>query len=87
LVNDAEMMELIRQREKTIGTKSTKKSARPRIRTLQELEQKVFVFAKTFAIRSKNIAKKIEILLIGCERGKFKTWSHLRVCSQLVDEW
>jgi hypothetical protein len=50
-----------------------------------ELKQKVFVFAfrENFRFWHKKIAKIIEILMISCERGKFKTWSHLFV--QLVN--
>jgi hypothetical protein len=50
-----------------------------------EIKRKVFVFAfrETFAFRNKNIVKIIEILLISCGIGKFKTWSHLFL--QLAD--
>jgi hypothetical protein len=48
-----------------------------------ELNRKFSPFVKTFAFCNKKNAKIIETLMLSCERGKIKTWSHL--FSQLVD--
>jgi hypothetical protein len=41
------------------------------------------LLAKTLAFHNNKIAKILEILMITCKRGEFKTWSRLFL--QLVD--